>query len=369
VFTPARLAVARKRRGLTLTRLAEMVGVTPQTLSNVERGRYAPSDATLEALSAALDFPISFFSKSDPPEVLAEQVSFRARTKTSARTRDAALSAAAIAVELHTWIDSRFELPKTEVPTLDGTLSPEMAAEHVRARWGLNRLAGIANMVHLLEAHGVAVYSLPPEYVDVDAFSFWLDGKPFIFLNTLKSAERGRFDAAHELGHLVLHAQSLGGQKARADEREADVFASSFLMPAESVHRIVNYSPTVDEIVRFKHRWRVSAMALAYRLHELGIISDWGYRRAVIDLGEMGFRSDEPGGINRETSHILRKVLNSLRSRGFSYSMISRELHISTVELNEIMFNLAVVPLASVHASEESGEVPAPRSRSLRIVL
>lgn len=42
---------------------------------------------------------------------------------------------------------------------------------------------------------------------EIDAFSLWRDDRPYIFLNTSKSAERSRFDAAHELGHLVLHRQ------------------------------------------------------------------------------------------------------------------------------------------------------------------
>lgn len=367
MFTPSRLALARKRRGFTLTRLAEEVGVTSQSLSNAENGRQEPSATTLEALSRVLNFPLSFFSQSEPQEVTAEQVSFRARSKTSARIRDAALSAATLAAELHDWIDSRFELPATDVPTLNQRMSPELAAEHVRARWGLNPSAGISNVVHLLEAHGIAVYSLPPEYSEVDAFSFWLDGKPFVLLNTLKTAERSRFDAAHELGHIVLHDQVFGGQKSRSEEKEADAFASAFLMPEKSVRRFLNYSPTVDEIIRYKARWRVSALALTYRLHELGTISDWGYRRAMIDLGRMGYRSDEPQGIDREPSHVLQKVLASLRTNGISYRQISKELHLSTKELNELMFNLAIVPVSNQVISGND-EPRAKMSPSLNIV-
>jgi hypothetical protein len=49
------------------------------------------------------------------------------------------------------------------------------------------------------------VFSLSVDAAEVEAFSMWKEGAPFIFLNTGKSAEHGRFDAAHELGHLVLH--------------------------------------------------------------------------------------------------------------------------------------------------------------------
>lgn len=345
MFTPARLAIARKRRGLTLIRLAERVGLTAQSLSNAECGRQDPSEATLKSISEVLNFPLSFFLEPEPIEIDAGQVSFRARSKASARARDAVLSAATLVVELHTWIDHRFELPRTDIPTVEQRMTPEVAAAHVRARWGINHLAGISNIVHLLEAHGVAVYSLPPEYGDVDALSFWIDGQPVVLLNPLKNAERGRFDGAHELGHLVLHARHGCDVESRIQEKEANAFASALLMPAESVKSAIRTSPTTDEIIRYKKRWRVSALALTYRLHELNIISDWGYRRAIIELGKMGFRSDEPGGIPREQSHILQKVLSALRSSGTSFRKLSAELHVYPSELNEIMFGLAVVPV------------------------
>jgi Zn-dependent peptidase ImmA (M78 family)/DNA-binding XRE family transcriptional regulator len=345
MFTPVRLAIARKRRGMTLTRLAERVGLTAQSLSNAERGRQEPSETTLRSISEVLSFPPSFFLASEPTEIVAEQVSFRARSKTSARARDAALSAATLAVELHAWIDRRFELPKTNIPTVEQRMTPEVAAAHVRARWGLNHRAGISNVVHLLEANGVAVYSLPPEYGDVDAFSFWIDGRPFVLLNPLKSAERGRFDGAHELGHLVLHGQPGCNPDSRMQEKEANAFASAFLMPEESVKSVIRMSPTTDEILRYKTRWRVSALALTYRLHELDIISDWGYRRAIVELGQMGFRSDEPDGLPREQSYILQKVLPSLRASGTSFRKLSAELNVYPSDLNEIMFGLAVVPV------------------------
>ena len=57
----ARVQVARKRRGLTQEQLASQVGRTPESISNIERGRYVPSIETLADLSAALQIPIADF--------------------------------------------------------------------------------------------------------------------------------------------------------------------------------------------------------------------------------------------------------------------------------------------------------------------
>lgn len=57
----ARVQVARKRRRLTQEQLALQVGRTPESISNIERGRYVPSVETLADLSSALQIPIADF--------------------------------------------------------------------------------------------------------------------------------------------------------------------------------------------------------------------------------------------------------------------------------------------------------------------
>lgn len=281
-----------------------------------------------------------------------------------ARTRSAVLSAARIVVEFSSWLDQEFSLPPVEIPTLGRRMAPELAAEHLRARWGLGGGYPIPNTIHLLEAHGVAVFSLPPEYSDVDAFSFWWRSKPFVILNTMKSAERGRFDAAHELAHLVMHGEEQLSTDTKALEQEANLFASAFLIPRDSAIKVFPRQPTTDQIIRMKHKWRVAALALAYRLHDLDILSDWSYRRAVIELGRLGYRTAEPDGIERETSQILHKALHSLRGSHISFSGISRRLSVLPEELNSYLFGLAVTPVAGGTARTTNG-----RGRSnLRLV-
>ena len=50
-------------------------------------------------------------------------------------------------------------------------------------------------------------------------------------------------------------------------------------------------------------------MAMAYRLHALGMLSDWQYKSICIELGRRGYRSGEPDGIEREESAVWHKVL------------------------------------------------------------
>ncbi|MEI5011678.1 ImmA/IrrE family metallo-endopeptidase [Streptomyces sp. PmtA] len=269
---------------------------------------------------------------------------------------------------LYDWIDERFRLPAVDVPSL-GKPDPETAAGMVRTRWGLGE-APAPNMVHLLESHGVRVFSLDPDHAEVDAFAVWRDGVPFVFLNTLKSAERGRFDAAHELGHLVMHGSEhvCSGPEA---ERQANDFASAFLMPRASVLGHMPSGAHVDQIIRGKRIWKVSAMALTYRMHDLGLLTDWQYRSTCAELSRLGYRSDEPEGMGqRESSQVLTKVFTALRTKHVRPSGVAAELGLTGEEMNRLLFGLTLTTFTGggqQDISPQNGTCPwSPDQTSVR---
>ncbi len=341
MFNATRLTLARKRRGLTKTSLANAVGVTVRSITAYEAGETEPTDETVEKLSHSLRFPASFFGAGDIEAPPPEGVSFRAMKSMTAGQRDAALGASALAMELSSWIDERFSLPAPNVPDLSGN-EPEAAADALRAAWNLGERP-IRNMVHLLEVHGVRVFSLAEECRQVDAFSFSWNGVPYVFLNTKKSGERSRLDAAHELGHLVLHRADL--PRSRDIEREAQRFGGAFLMPRGSVLASAQGLATVPRLVQLKRRWAVAVTALTYRLHELGLLTDWQYRTLFTEMSRLGYRTNEPEPVQRETSQVLGKVFDMLRQDGLDKRTVALELHVTVDELNALMFGLAMVPL------------------------
>src|SRR6266536_184904 len=111
MLTPSRLAIARKLRGLTLTRLAGLTGLSTRSISLYENGHQEPSDETLLQLADVLNVSPAFLVGSDVDEIPEDAVSFRALSKMTARQRDRALSASRIALLINDWIDVRFELP------------------------------------------------------------------------------------------------------------------------------------------------------------------------------------------------------------------------------------------------------------------
>src|SRR5205085_3002223 len=108
------------------------------------------------------------------------------------------------------------------------------------------------------------------------------------------SASRQRFDAAHELAHLVLHRgvdpkrlNSAADYKIMEDQ--AHYFASALLMPAESFASDL-YAPTLDGMLSLKQTWKVSVAAMIKRCEALGIIDDEGARRLWINYNRRGWR-------------------------------------------------------------------------------
>lgn len=345
MFNSARLILARKRRRMTGKDLAERSGLSAMTISRLEKGDNAPDESTVSRLASALDFPQQFFFAHDVDPISTEAVSFRSLSKMSAKERDAAISAGTLGLELGNWIEARFSLPKPNVLDLSSESDPETAARSLRQYWGIGERP-IGNMVGMLETHGVRVFSLSENTASVDAFSFWRDEKPFVFLNNFKTAERSILDAAHELGHLVMHRHAGPNPDQvqsddRATEREANAFASAFLMPANDVRSRMPRFIDADAVIKLKARWRVSAMAMAYRLHQLRIVSEWQYKTLCIELTKRGYRTGEPVGIERETSIVWKKVLSQLWSERVSKNEIARELCIPLDELEGLIWELS----------------------------
>jgi Zn-dependent peptidase ImmA (M78 family)/transcriptional regulator with XRE-family HTH domain len=338
-FNPRRLSLARMRRRLTAKALSEQTGLAADTISRLENGSNAPDDSTIEKLVLALGFPKEFFSDKDPEDIDTGAVSFRSFSKMSAKERDAATSAGSLGLQLSAWVEDRFRLPKSNLIDLSYETDPEVAASSLRQCWGLGERP-IGNLLALLETQGVRVFSLSENTASVNAFSFWRDEKPFIFLNNFKTAESSIFDSAHELGHLVMHKH--GDPKGiRSAEREANSFASAFLLPAKDVRARVRRPITIDIVLAAKVRWRVSAMAMAYRLNTLGLLSEWQYKSLCIELGKRGYRQGEPRGIERETSIIWRKVLSQLWTERTTKNDIASNLHLPLDELEGLIWNLA----------------------------
>ena len=342
VFNPTRLKFARKRRGVPARTLCDVLGITTRTFTDYENGRSEPQPHLLAKLSSELKFPEEFFFLDDISPISDNTVSFRSLARMSAKVRDAVLHAGEIALQLSEWLDNRFDTPRADLPDLKD-LGPETAAETLRNEWALGQKP-VGNMIHLLEAKGARVFSLVEDTRDMDACSFWNGDRPFIFLNTTKSVEHSRFDAAHELGHLVLHKH--GGPVGKEAETQAHRFASAFLMTESSVKAQFRNYPTLTKIISDKSFWGVSVAAYVRRMKDLALITEWQYRSFSIELSRRGYMKKEPNPITqRETSKLLPMLFQALRDEGISRYDIAKDLNVFVEDIDTLVFNLTMVKL------------------------
>ena len=341
MFNRKRFSLARQRRGLTGIQLAEISGLTPVTVSRIESGQTrSPDQSTIDSLASALSYPSSFFMQPDDPEELeVETVSFRSLKKMSSKEREAALAAGALGLQLYDWIEQEYKLPVPDVLDLGSINDPEGAARMLRQHWGLGDRP-IGNVLKLLESRGVRILSLAEQNNNVDAYSFWRRDRPFVFLNTVKTAEHSIYDSAHELGHLCLHRHA-GPRPTKSAELEANRFAAAFLMPEHDIKAFVpRHGISTSLIIRAKQRWRVSAMALTVRLNQIGWLSDWQYRSTCIELGKKGYRTSEKEGVEREKSTLWQQVLTDLWRRRMTKEDIAIRLNLPYDEIEKLLFGL-----------------------------
>lgn len=288
-FVSQRLTEARIARQMSCAELGRIVGLTGQAIGYYEDGERRPDMSKLLLIADALGRTPSFFLR--PVRSLEGRTGTRFFRATGPRINRVNLALDVRMnwlAELLAFITENVLLPKTNFPEIPHA-SPagyskaevEAAAEQTRRFWGLGD-GPIANMVALLETHGMIVtrFSLGSERVD--AFSCWQAGRPHIVLGSDKrSAVRSRFDAAHELGHLLLHrgisqedleSKSVLGRI----ESEANAFAGAFLLPR---HSFINeyYSTRLSHLEGLKARWRVSMQAIAHRSKQIGAMDEEQY--------------------------------------------------------------------------------------------
>jgi Zn-dependent peptidase ImmA (M78 family)/transcriptional regulator with XRE-family HTH domain len=268
--------------GLSQEELAERAGLSRAGYRNIETGKTTPRSSTLEALAEALAVPLRELLT---PVPVLQHVRFRSFKRL--RTREGILA------DVGRWLGDFNELEDMlgdrKLYTLAGLVPPErkrkgvstdavMAmAEEVRERLGLRIGEPIRDICGLIEANGIKVL---PLRVASDAF-FGLsvaaeDGGPAVVVNTWEriSVERWIFSAAHELGHLVLHGPEYRIENAddsKLPEKEANLFASYFLMPREVFRtewKDARGLPLVDRVLKVKRIFQVSYKTVLYRLAE-----------------------------------------------------------------------------------------------------
>ena len=322
-FEPSRLKAAREAKGLTPLMLAEVVGVKRQAVYQYERGEISPHPDVLMRLALVLGVRPGFFQL--PPIPSARTLFFRSSAGVTARARARGERRAERAWLVWDELGKRLELPTPNVPeyseanpiALDDD-EIEEAATRARRHWGMGD-GPIANTVWLLENNGIVVVREDIADRTMDSWSRWeaWDANPVVILNSFKaSAVRSRFDAAHELGHLVLHRAVRPDYWASQEDGVAirEEQAHKFLLPSSPFVSETKH-PSLERFLAMKPRWKASVQAMVRRARDLHVIDEARYTQMQKGISKLRWRSREPldDELPMEEPRLVRRAFEVLK--------------------------------------------------------
>jgi Zn-dependent peptidase ImmA (M78 family)/DNA-binding XRE family transcriptional regulator len=348
IFDRSRLKLARAFKAMTKTELAELVDVSATAITQYETGASKPSPAVLSAIADALGQPVEFFGLdgAEYDDLDLQNANFRSLRTTRAMDR-AQATARAYLVSLIVEQMKRFvRFPQLALPDHlrvsdndDRTIIEKRAAQ-LRKAWDIPP-GPIVNVVRLLESKGVIVTRCSIACKNVHAFSKVFHTGPIVVLDSDKeNIDRLRFDAAHELGHLVMHPDVDPGN--RIHEIQANQFAAALLMPEADINSELPSRLDYMRFYRLKQRWRVSMQALIRRARDLGNLSDSTYRRAMMQLSQRGQRTTEslyPLQGEPERSIVLTRAMNLIEKQGVTVAELARRARLLEDFVAETVFD------------------------------
>ncbi|TWP31164.1 ImmA/IrrE family metallo-endopeptidase [Apibacter muscae] len=291
-----RIKLARESRGLSQTALAKQMKTASQVLlSKIEKGLSNVTDNVLDELCLILNYPKEFFYKEHDIYPL-KHFYFRKNLGISV------LKSRELEAEINKYSSNFIDLLDavdidTQIPYIDieeQGLTPESLAIQIRELFNIPK-GPIRDIVKTIEKRGVIIHIVDfPKDIKISGVSFITTiGTPFILINKNISNSRKRFTLAHELGHLIMHFKTGIISEDRDIEKEADRFASNFLVPSNEVRNDL-FKLTEEKLGYLKQYWLVSMQALLYKAKDLGTISQDQHKRWSIKFSKNGWKTIEP---------------------------------------------------------------------------
>ena len=310
-FNGEKLKTARTYRSMTLAELGRLINLSKQTLSLYENNKGNPDFETIIKLSKALKFPTNYFTQESSNNIKSGSTYFRSLSTTTKKSRSAEITRVEFIGKLYEALYNYIDFPKLNLPTIyhdDENLTDdyiEKIALELRNYWKLGS-GSIKNLQHVLELNGLIVTGVNVPDRKIDAYSQIINIDDYeTYIIVLATGKKGKarinFDMAHELGHILLHPwtediETLSNEEFKERERQANKFASSFLLPRDTFLADCRKYPTELEYYRkLKNDWEVSIQAMIFRANDLDVISNNQYQYLMRQVSSRGWRRKEPG--------------------------------------------------------------------------
>ena len=295
----ARLKQARLLAGMTQRELASKLSevdykITAAAISKYEKEKSFPTAQFMLLASSVLGVPGSYLLHQ--PETEVRWTAFRRHSGFGKKKQEAvkayASDVAELQIELHSILypNSPPDLPAPA--KANDYEDAEQIARQLRVAWDAGNRP-LDNLVQTAEDRGVIVIAWEDDIGKFDGLSGWCGGYPITVINSDRSADRKRFNLAHEIGHLVMDTTD-----ASVDEESlAHRFAAALLVPEEhAFHELGRERRQLDwgELMMLKRKYGLSMAGWIRRARDLKIISEHHYESLNIERSSLGWRTCEP---------------------------------------------------------------------------
>lgn len=297
---PERIREAREARGLQLEAFAELLGVTKQAVAQYESGLSTPGGEVIGKIIAHTAQPPSFFVTLRQRAASGISPFWRGLKRMEQHHRKRIARRLEWSHDITAYLEGFIELPPVSLPAInfnscsDDAEQIELAADKVRDHWGLGR-GPLRDLSAIMELHGFILVRESVSCEDMDAVSCWQNGRPYILFSAdILSGPRSAFNLAHELAHVVLHSSvEVTADNIKRLEKQANRFASAFLLPQESFSREV-LGTSLNHFLFLKEKWGVAISAMAYRCKDLNILSDNQFSYLMRQMNALKIKVREP---------------------------------------------------------------------------
>ena len=370
-----RVRAAMEAAGMSQRALGQAIGFDPPTMSKALSGKRGFKPLELALISETLGISVQ--------QLLADGT--RSREAVLARVQpegspatEQALARVRQMLELDGLLSEQgFEaLPAVRPPRPSASLpyeQGELLAQRLRSQSGLGDAdlpTDLGQLAADVEDKFNVDVAIEPLESGLDGLAIWRRHYTLIMVSSSIAAHRQRYTIAHELGHLMAGDQgdivdeNINYSRTPAETR-ANAFAAAFLMPAGALRAATgeHSTPTEELVADLLARYRVSLDALAFRLHNLGIIDAAG-RDSVRRMSSTRIALRQGRASDLQARHdqrwpdgLLRRAVEAYAKGRISIRPIAQLINVDPDALLEELAAPRLAPPGTTATSESDDEL------------
>lgn len=320
--------------------------LSKQSIYRYESGKTIPDSTKLIMIAKVLNMDIDYFFRPFTVDSDNLKISFKKNYGIKKEKLNALKKYVCDTIERYNTIENILGMKNTLDYSIDEEIyrdSEVVAQAHLlRSAWNLGRYS-IANVQELLENHGIKVI-IVEDLNGLDGIGGRTDlQEPFIVLNGKdKSVEELRFNALHELAHILFDECFSVSLSERERENLCNVFASEMLMPSQIFLYTVGNSRkdiSLQELSELQANYGVSIDSLMEQAQRLKVISENRYKVYNKKKEDTSFRADVEKSryVEPKTRRFKSLVYKALASDAITISLAASLLSTSVYQIyNEL---------------------------------